>query len=367
MNFLILFRLMNLFFFIKSELKRKRTKSYKNIQKLLKKQKADELLEQYTRKYGTLPSKLESATNEVYRLDCDAVPCILKKFLNDDFEEENKIALAIKFPRIYGFGEDYRLEKYVDHKQVDYQTDSGKIARAILSFHSTKLDGIKQFIPYYDTLLNKQLQTQIEYLDQLKCSAEKNLLNLSFDLSNLQKIFTSVHQKFINLINEHGLVFDKLCHNDLNHGNILKIKNNVVFIDFEFACISDPLLDIARFFYCTKYYYFYNHPENCSGLWNNEKKISFLKFYYENRSKIFLKNVLVKIESVEVITNYFNFLLCLKWLRQGNLEKANRRFRSLEGHLSKIKESKIINESEALIINQYIEFLKISINGCKNK
>lgn len=162
----------------------------------------------------------------------------------------------------------------------------------------------------------------------------------------------------MELIEKNNLKFDTLCHNDLNMGNIMKVSNNVYFIDFEFSCLNDPLLEIARFFYCTKYYYYYNFPLDYNNLWTKQKKLEFLQYYYKTKKVSFLQSKLIKIDSLIVITNYFNFLLGLKWVRQPQKDRAIRRYKSMRGHFEKIKENGNFKDEEVLILTDFIEFLK---------
>lgn len=360
MRFLILFFLFEITNSLRNKIRHKKgvSKLDRYIASLLNHKKADDILKRYSIRYGKSPEMLASNNNEVYKLTCKNKSFILKKFLTDDFQDENKIALSIKFPKILGIGDDFRLENYIKHEKINYQVDMEKIATAVLAFQKLKLDRSKVTLPDYKSILSKQLEVQTGYLMSLLHKPEFDKDLKAFEPKDIVAVLCNAHQSMIRLMDRFNLKCDTLCHNDLNVGNILKVKDLVFFIDFECACLNDPLLEIGRFFYCAKYFYYYNHQQDIQNLWNDQKRLEFLQHYYKTKDPTFLRAQLVKIDSLTVVTNFFYFLTGLTQVRQPPLARATRRFQSLEGHFERIKEYGILNSNEILIITRYIEFLK---------
>lgn len=188
MNLLIFTALFNLCKMIKNRSKNRNyiLKTPFNSVNLFTNRVADEVLRNFSLEIGKTLEKLASNNNEVYKLTFENKSYILKKFLNEDFSDENKIALSINFPKVKEVGNDFRLENFVEHEKIDYQIDLEKIAKSILDFHNLKFNSKNNSsFRNYLTILNNQYDIQMKYLSFLDNQPDsvKNLY--PFDLKNL--------------------------------------------------------------------------------------------------------------------------------------------------------------------------------------
>ncbi len=103
--------------------------------------------------------------------------------------------------------------------------DESSILRQLCHFLAVLHDGI-------GTLPMLDIQRHLNHLYEL---AVKNN-------PNEKKAFSLIYEK--SLLSAKKFTPTKICHNDLSPGNIL-LNDKLFVVDWEYACIGDPLFDIA--------------------------------------------------------------------------------------------------------------------------
>lgn len=157
----------------------------------------------------------------------------------------------------------YRIEEYLEHDLVVMSRDYLLIARALGKFHGLNIGGISTFQTKLEILVAENIE--------MRNSRQKDTVT-----DTISKIYRRLSPRM--LTNE-----QRLCHMDLQKGNMLKINEEIRFIDFEYACIAHPAIDIANFFCETMTDYVTFDVKTEYGF-NKEKKIEFIREYLKTTS-----------------------------------------------------------------------------------
>ncbi|XP_029157062.1 probable choline kinase 3 [Nylanderia fulva] len=194
-----------------------------------------------------------------------------------------EVQRKIGFPKILWYEENYVIERYIDFEEVNWERDMKEIALELKRFHSQKCK------LEYSVLLEYTLQSE---MGDMRNRVLERIKNEIFEVIKGEKL--------------------SLCHNDLQLGNMMKIKGGIKFIDFEYTTMGNAYADIANLF-CEKMCdYEEDSVLKVERGWSVEKKKEFLRIY-EGK-----EDVEVEYEKVckrEVIPHFF----WLKYLRDGGM------------------------------------------------
>lgn len=239
-----------------------------------------------------IKAQLQAYSNIVYIIVTDKAKYIYKEFKDQNINE--KIISSTVGPKILVDEENYRIEEYIDHEEVNMKTDYLLVAKKLQEFHNLNIKGITDYKKCLEDLVNINIQIGSDFLNPKM----DKLINKKNSVKNIiMKIFTKIHP----LLDSSVL---KLCHMDLQVGNMLKIKNEVIFIDYEYSCMANPALDVANFFCETMTDYNSLEIERSFGL-NEEQKIEFIKEYLKSKDyREFLNNV----NEMEIFSHFYWYL-----------------------------------------------------------
>lgn len=185
------------------------TKIQENIKKYLKKDKF------------TLIKEKNAYSHDVYKVETDDKAYIYKEYKQKSITEA-KLFKALNKNFIVDNNR-FRIEEYLESTKPDYLADAQIIVESLKEFHNLKVK-IRNFFSLLKNLIEK---------NKFK-KKEKTIINL---------ILKKIKEKHSKLTNE-----IKVCHNDLQPGNILIHKNKAVLIDFEYASLNHPMFDFANIF-----------------------------------------------------------------------------------------------------------------------
>lgn len=231
-------------------------------------------------------------------------------------------------------GTDYRIEKYIENFGYDTADEKEKIACAMRKVHNYTPE-IK--MRRFDDLLKERVKRISENMH-----------------SNIVSQLENICEKFIKALACKNL---KMCHNDLQPGNVLKIESGMFIIDWEYCTMNNPLFDIANFFCEASTNYKTGEFDTSIG-WDEEGKKEFLDYYFENKK--YDHNVLKKIEALENVSHFFWFLWGLNMF-----ERSDEGFDYYKYTLSRLKELEkcsFINVSE---YNLLLAVLNLKLKLCK--
>lgn len=159
--------------------------------------------------------KLLDRENEIKVIELIKNNDITIKILDYGYDKQNKFFVVTNY-----FFFAYSLE----NKEINPEKIIN-ISKLVKKFHEidTTASGIKVF--------NYKL-----WLQKYKKLVKKPLIDLTLYETRMYDIFQGYKPRIL-----------KLCHNDLVEGNLLFNEDKMYLIDFEYACINDPLFDIASF------------------------------------------------------------------------------------------------------------------------
>ncbi|KCZ80834.1 hypothetical protein H312_01782 [Anncaliia algerae PRA339] len=304
---------------------------------------AKEILSDFEMSEKNKVTQLFQTNHPTYILEADSKKYFMKRFIHPNNNIENKVACLIQFPKVIHMGRDFRIEEYVEFEEFDFEDDFKLIAKALASFHKNEFEEIKQKIPKYDMMIEifySKVKNNISLFYELNYKNKYRLLILAYSIS-----FEELHKSMRKLMEDSNLYFDVICHNDLNSGNILKFKNTISFIDFEFVSFNDIHLEFARMFYLINRYYCFKYQRFSKIYWTKEKQKRFLKAYFKGSKDIQYDKMIKKIEIVSPITNYFFFLYGIVSVLEDNtsiLKKLNK----IRQHLKVIYASKVLKKQD---------------------
>lgn len=156
-----------------------------------------------------------------------------------DRENESEALLALQdkniTEKIYYINKKtgYKIAEYYENVKVidsSNENDLHIAMNALKKLHDTNIkvkskNSIPDLIHRYENLITKyKLENKLQNFNDMK----NKIINLSKYVKELNRPIS-------------------FCHGDANPNNMLKLKDRVLLIDFEYATMSDPLIDIALF------------------------------------------------------------------------------------------------------------------------
>ncbi|KRH92862.1 Choline kinase [Pseudoloma neurophilia] len=162
-------------------------------------------------------------SNIVYTVQSDKKKYIFKKYSHNFRDDEIRILKKLTRPKVYIYGENYRIEEYIEHDKPNLVKDLDLLAKALADFHKLKITKIDTF---HDKIR--------EYI------IENQKLRFSPLIDKLYDIF---EDKLKNIDNS------RVLHMDPQLGNLLKLPNSIYLIDFEYSCAGDVAIDINNVFF----------------------------------------------------------------------------------------------------------------------
>jgi thiamine kinase-like enzyme len=226
-------------------------------------------------------------SNHVYKIDFPSKSIIYKEYSSNNHIRHNRTELDIQrkigFPRILYIHPEYRIEEYVEHQEVCWTRDLGEIALALRRFHDFGKICDLDYFSMFDTLFHRELERMKEDAEN-----DKRIVILE-DMRRRLEWYK-------------GVCTPVLCHNDAQIGNMMKINGEVRLIDYEYACMGDPCVDIANLF-CEKmcdYTKDYILREEIG--WGESEKREFLRIY-SGRGDV--DDIYKKVCEAEVFSHFY--------------------------------------------------------------
>lgn len=200
---------------------------------------------------------------------------------------EVHIQTQIGFPLILINNIDFRIEYYVKHDVPDFYKNLTQIASALSKFHKTEIDCNKT----HACLLNEMLDKNKDLKDD--------------------PIVKRIYSIVLAVIE---CSLPTICHNDLQIGNMMNIEGNIKFIDFEYACMGNAMIDIANLFCETMCDYSKDFVLKRERGFTKEQRRMFVQAYFE---KVDVEVELREIEKCELYSHFYWFL----WSRYFSINK----------------------------------------------
>lgn len=226
--------------------------------------------------------QMTAYSNYVYLIQTEKGKFIYKEYINSANIVSRKLELFIQqqigFPEIVISENKFRIEKYVEHQEANFFDDLKEIASSLKNFHNQKIECQTKQIDLVNNLLQKQPEL-------LKCEI-------------IEKIMMKMKENFLNCR-------ETVCHNDLQIGNLMKIGDEIKFIDFEYSCMGNPLIDIANLFCETMCNYEKDSILKRERGYSTEQKAEFLRIYMEKED---VTEVLENIGKIESYCHFYWFL-----------------------------------------------------------
>lgn len=151
-----------------------------------------------------------------------------------------------------------KVAKYIEGSIYDFNNDTNHTAliKSLKKLHSIKNDHINNY-------------GLIDRLNKYESFLEDNLIDQEYLI--LKNWWINEYENFYS---KFPLV---LCHNDLQDENIVKTKEDVLFIDFEYAAYNDLFYDLASFSDNSYLVYESYFGIKCDD--NNKNHLDFYKIY----------------------------------------------------------------------------------------
>ena len=173
-----------------------------------------------------ITNKKEAPHHIVFRLNSN------DDKINIDRTKENIITNKLSniglYQNVYGYSDKYRIEEYIANSRT-FQTDDfinnlliKKLGQKIALIHNTDF-GIKYDKTFIDDSLDSWVKNKHPIL------SDENTNWIKTELKNIPKEIV-------------------VCHNDIQHLNILTENNNLYIIDYEYAAYNYRLFDLGNLF-----------------------------------------------------------------------------------------------------------------------
>lgn len=197
-----------------------------------------------------------------------------------EHEVENKIAHLDLAPRLFVFDEPSgtKIAQFIEEKVsfIDPHPSEYQLEQVALILKKLHTSGIR-------------VTNKFSMFDRLE----------AYKKESFSRINPIVESSIIAAAKQH---FDTkhlvLCHNDVVRGNILFAENRVYLIDYEYACMNDPVFDLVSFL-----------SEN--NIEDRKSVFYFLSKYYGNEAMI----------PVEKISAFYHFLDLLWFYWAGMMQR----------------------------------------------
>lgn len=244
-------------------------------------------------KINSIQKQEKGFSNDVFVVRTDNGSYVVKECQNILDLEITKALCFTNIVNVYG---NVMIQNYVDHDTINFEKDWKLLANSIKKLHEKK---VPVNLKGHKDLIRMFVEKCTNYLNDRKKKIIEKIKNKVFII--LDEINNTERE---NLPEVFGF-----CHNDLQTGNIMKVNDEIIFIDFEYACNGNQLIDIANLF-CEFMY----DPKECTVTddkkWPKKEKIAFLKAYFNEEIEGINYSVLINIiNSLE----YFSHLLWYLW------------------------------------------------------
>ncbi|KAK1349757.1 hypothetical protein LUQ84_001405 [Hamiltosporidium tvaerminnensis] len=245
------------------------------------------------------------------------------------------VSLYLGFPKILFYDENYRIEEYVEHDEVEW-CEIENIAKAAVSYHRQNIS----FLEDYDSVLsnisgidfkNTKFGFSISSEEKIIRTIFNKIKNIKFSEIMKQEcaveLNTSKNLYFMDKVqdNDSDETICKICyplfhhktsivHNDIHLKNMMKIGEDIRLIDYEYTSTGCFLMDIGNIF-CEK---MFDYTVDCipkmeRGYSENDKKIfifDYLKIMFNQDFKKNNENSFF-IKKGESIFENLNFKDCI--------------------------------------------------------
>lgn len=189
-------------------------------------------------------------------------------------------------PKLYGIFPAGRLEQLIDafpldSKDMHIPEYSSQIAEVMAQFHTLEMPFIKKPNWLFDTTYNYMKQVEhLEFTDNNNIERFNRLKNFNFEqeFDELRIVLESLHSLVV------------FCHNDINTGNILKLENKLMVIDYEYGSYNYRGYDIGNYFCEMMFVNSTGHHPYFSYDFNNypnrKQQINFARAYIKKYKEI---------------------------------------------------------------------------------
>jgi choline/ethanolamine kinase len=249
-------------------------------------------------------------SNIVYKVCTTGGDYIYKEFM-DENEQEAKIAHHIAPQRIIASNSEFRIERYVESKEVSFDRDMMEIADALRRFHFMEIDGLSDF----NALLDRQCVRACVSVWRGGDSTEPFSGREGMALSVIETIVL-VHNR-LGAVPQSAILGRSLCHNDLQPGNMLRTKDGVEIIDFDYTTVGNPCFDIANLF-CEKMCDYNECVLKEELEWTREEKRIFVERYAGKDANV--DGVLEEIEGLVAYSHWMWYLWSIEKMSKSSLK-----------------------------------------------
>ncbi|KAF9763709.1 putative choline kinase 2 [Nosema granulosis] len=255
-------------------------------------------------------------TNKVYKFRVKNNWYIYKEYSQTN-ENEISVLTKISIPSIVYNHPSYRIEEYLENKELDYIEDMKDIILAMKEMHALDSENVMTFESLVECLYQ-------DAITNIKCKAvgeEKVCLkNLNNAEEYVRQTLGILRDNALKLYKENEYK-EGLCHNDLQPNNMLKTQNKVVIIDYEFATKGDVLFDIANLF-CETHIDYKNKTcvYKAELGYKEEHEIDFLKTYFEGQ-EVNIEDIRMRINNFKLISHFIWFLWAIPKLTEHTNEE----------------------------------------------
>ncbi|AFN82622.1 choline kinase-like protein [Encephalitozoon romaleae SJ-2008] len=201
-------------------------------------------------------SRIRTAySNVVYMFEVNGSKYIYKEFREFD-EQDEMINRIVGGERVVASNHRFRIEKRLEGRHGSIREDLRRIAPELRKFHDTHVEGIRSYEELVESMMVKCIREMVAGSgrgDMSLSSIEEKMKRMRASDAGWCSGDDCV---FWILMKARDRVFEVpkggfkavMCHNDLQPGNILVSKDEVVLIDFEFAAMGSPVIEIANLF-----------------------------------------------------------------------------------------------------------------------
>ncbi|KAL0265794.1 UNVERIFIED_CONTAM: hypothetical protein PYX00_011509 [Menopon gallinae] len=236
-------------------------------------------------------------SNNVFIVETPGKKLVVKEYKS---EVEIQMLELMGLPKIVHRSESVLVEEYIEHRKADFSRDWQEIAHFLGRFHRTH-------VPF-------ELRTHEELVGSI---VEGDLAGLDGRVLGVLRKTKAAMDGLLRGASAEAPTYSGLCHNDLQLGNILVTDGGIVFIDFEYSCVGDQLVDIANVF-CEVMCDYSCSAFDVSRRWSPVQRHAFLCEYLGGRDADHQK-LLDRIARLE----HFSHFLWYLWGRRSLLQRKS--------------------------------------------
>lgn len=221
-------------------------------------------------------SRLSSAySNVVYMFDVNGDKYVYKEFQKFDPQEE-RVNNVVGKGRVIASTSEFRIEKCLEGRQAVIKRDLKKIASELRRFHTISISGLRSYEEMVSDIMARCIGEVTGGDGNHHVCREEVLETMGQAKDYIIQLFMDVKDRVFQIPT--GPFDAVMCHNDLQPGNILVTDRGAVFIDFEFAAMGSPVIDIANLF-CEAAYDYGEYAFHTECLPNDSESIEFMEEY----------------------------------------------------------------------------------------